>query len=188
MVPVLFLLTKLTELIVIYTYASTSSLTLEEWSSSRHFQLSAEANIWSLEYIILMALFSPTIRWAVLVYTPSFIVTRLLQLNARHDLTELEPVVHCLGEVCLNICFGLLLFYIVQTRELEIFYEREKAAGKEQQMLTVLNASSDSILVVEKASILAQPLINKSVSEEQLRDSMRLKVAYCNSKSKELFG
>ena len=142
-----------------------------------------------MEYTILMALFSPSIYWALLIYTPSFIVTRLLQLNYRYDLSEVEPLVNCLGEVCLNVCFGLFLFYIIQTRELKLFYEIQKSAAKERQMATVLNSSTDSILVVEKAPAGPQPIIRQSGgSEENTRDGPRLRVAFCNSKSRELFG
>lgn len=115
-------------------------------------------------------------------------MTRLLQLNYRHDLSETETLVNCLGGVTVNVCFGLLLFYIIQTRELQLFAELQKSTGREQQMATLLNSQTDSILVVEKAQTNGKKNRKPNSNEQDQQDSPRLKVAFSNIQSRELFG
>ena len=136
------------------TWASAESLELTEWSARWYLQLTAETQLWSTEYIILLVFFSPSILWALLIYTPTFVATRLLQLHYRIGLgksdNQNEILVHCIGGLCLNICVGLLLFYAAQTRELKSFFEGRNVAVQEKQVTRVLNSYSDSIVVVEK--------------------------------------
>ena len=122
-VPVLSLLAKLAQLTMLRTWASDESLGIAEWGYERHVQLSAETHIWSVEYVILLVFFSPTVYWALLIYTPTFIATSLVQLHFRSGLSQTTALVPGIGGICLTVCFGLLLFYAVQMRELKNYFE-----------------------------------------------------------------
>ena len=71
-------------------------------------------------------------------------------------------------------------YYIVQTHEISRFQEQQKSYMKQAQLSHVLNAQSDSIVVVSKP----QPMEDL----EQDVEEKKMTFQFCNSKSIELFG
>ena len=54
------------------------------------------------------------------------------------------------GMLILILTQNVAIFYILQIRELQRFFEQQTSAKKEQQMSHVLDAQSDAIVVVHK--------------------------------------
>ena len=71
-------------------------------------------------------------------------------------------------------------YYIVQTHEISRFQEQQKSYMKQAQLSHVLNAQSDSIVVVSKPQLRND--LEKDVEEKKMT------FQFCNSKSIELFG
>ena len=73
-------------------------------------------------YLMSVLMFSPDLMMTGFVYTPIFIVARLTQLVIRYDMKDKENVLWYGEELGMMAIMTNMLFYIIHTMELELFF------------------------------------------------------------------
>ena len=73
-------------------------------------------------YLMSVLMFSPDLMMAGFVYTPIFIVARLTQLVIRYDMKDKDNVLWYGEELGMMTIMTNMLFYIIHTMELELFF------------------------------------------------------------------
>ena len=76
----------------------------------------------------------------------------------------------------------IVLFYLMQKRELKRFYQQQDVSDQGQQVLTVLNSQSDAIVVVQSDSG------NLLQSDNELMKDNLFQFEFCNKQGLNLFG
>ena len=104
-----------------------------------------------MNYVLYILLFSPSVPFTCFVYVPIFVVGKLT-LDIQILGTEQTDTLTFM--VILSFCMILapsVVFYIIQTHEISRFYQNQTSITKQLQVTQVLNAQSDSIVVVSKS-------------------------------------
>ena len=81
--------------------------------------------------------------------------------------------------------YGIVFFYMLQTRELRWFFEKKASVEKQEQLTRILDSQSDAIIVVNTDGV------NQCESEQEgplMYNNKLPEFLFCNSKSVELFG
>ena len=102
-----------------------------------------------LGFIFATILFSPTFILSVFFYCPIHIITSLIYIHIRYDLTKTGVLKFQTILLIYQIAACLFLFYLVNHRALQTFFHQQASMKREQQMYHMFNSQSDAIAVVE---------------------------------------
>ena len=109
------------------------------------------------DYLLYVNVLAPTYHYAIFIYIPGIFAAVSLALIQAGTFNKDAMVAEFSQGQKVYLPIGLLVFYILQRRELKRFFEQQvaikkekKAFKKEQQITTVLNSQSDAIVVVNQ--------------------------------------
>ena len=134
-------------------------------------------------WAITSQLFSPSLGGMILGHTLPFTVLGIILVSTQSDAS-----MGFLSEFPLVYVCNFAAFYIFQWRELRRFYEQAEANNQKDQLLTVLESISDSVVVIKPNDEVKIPETDKELHIVEPAQSDLPDILFCNSQSKKLFG
>ena len=113
-------------------------------------------------------------------------ITLIWTFNMITDSSEIYQELALKGTVSNTIrCIAtIMIWYVLQKRELTRFYQQIAATTKEAQVSNILDSNSDAIIVVQQENNESQV----GDRDEEQSETSQIKFVLTNSKSVELFG
>ena len=104
----------------------------EEWTFNKHMELMDGRVFLSFFCFIYVLFFSPSLGFTACTYLPIAIVSNLIFINLRYDMTDSYVFKTNIAKLIAFHTFVMLISYMTQVREIIRFYEQQTVIKKEQ--------------------------------------------------------